>query len=46
MTEYRFDPGLGKHGNLALARYNVTARMDASDTPVTSAESMPMAARG
>ena len=46
VTEYRFDSSLGKHGNLALARYNVTAPMDASDTPVTSAESMPMAARG
>ncbi len=37
VTEYRFDPAKGKSGNLALVRYNVTAPMDASDTPVTRA---------
>ncbi len=46
VTEYRFDAAAGKGGNLKLVRYNATAPMDASDTPVTSACEPITAARG
>lgn len=46
VTEYRFDPKLGKAGNLALARYNVTAPIEQEDTPVTRAPDPVVAARG
>ena len=46
VTEYRFDPAKGPSGNLSLVRYNATAPMDASATPVTSAKEMPTGVRG
>lgn len=46
ITEYRFDPASGKDGNLVLARYNVTAPVEQSDVPVTSAPDKMVAARG
>ena len=46
ITEYRFDPAAGKDGNLVLARYNVTAPMEAEATPVTQAPDKMVAARG
>lgn len=46
ITEYRFDPSAGRDGNLVLARYNVTAPMEAQATPVTQAPDKMVAARG
>lgn len=45
ITEYRFDPGGGRDGNLVLARYNVTAPM-AGEIPVTDEPDAMVAARG
>ena len=36
LTEYRFDPGIGKDGGLRLKRYNFTAPLEEEGTPVTS----------
>lgn len=47
ITEYRHDPHAGKDGGLVLARYNVTAPMEAEgDTPVTSEPDAMVGARG
>lgn len=46
ITEYRFDPAIGRDGGLVLARYNVTAPMDDQQTPVTAAPDEMVAARG
>ncbi|HUQ13714.1 MAG TPA: histidine phosphatase family protein [Novosphingobium sp.] len=46
ITEYRFEPAAGKDGNLALARYNVTAPLEHDATPVTDAPDEMVAARG
>ncbi|MCA1661965.1 MAG: histidine phosphatase family protein [Novosphingobium sp.] len=46
ITEYKFDAGAGKDGNLVLARYNVTAPMEEEATPVTAAPDKMVAARG
>jgi broad specificity phosphatase PhoE len=46
ITEYRFDTGAGKDGNLVLVRYNVTAPVEQSDVAVTSAPDKMVAARG
>lgn len=46
VTEYRLDPAAGKDGVLMLSSYNVTAPMEAQDTPVTSAPDALVAARG
>ena len=46
VTEYRFDPNMGKDGNLALVRYNATAPMEAEHMPVTRARDPIVAARG
>ena len=45
ITEYRFDPAIGRDGNLVLARYNVTAPMR-GDVPVTREPDAMVAARG
>jgi broad specificity phosphatase PhoE len=45
ITEYRFDPGLGQDGGLALARYNFTAPLEEAGTPVTDAPDANVAAR-
>lgn len=46
ITEYRFDPDLGRDGGLKLARYNVTAPMEYARTPVTAEPDAMVAARG
>lgn len=46
ITEYRFDPSVGKTGNLILTRYNATAPVEEGDTPVTRAPDPVVAARG
>ena len=46
VTEYRFDPDAGKHGNLVLVRYNATAPMEDERAPVTRARDPIVAARG
>lgn len=45
ITEYRFDPAIGRDGNLVLSRYNVTAPMK-GDVPVTREPDAMVAARG
>ena len=46
ITEYRFDPSLGKNGKLVLTRYNVTAHLQQEHMPVTRAPDPVIAARG
>ena len=46
ITEYHFDPSMGRNGNLRLVRYNATAPMEAADARVTDAPDPPVAARG
>ncbi|MDB5689714.1 MAG: histidine phosphatase family protein [Sphingomonas bacterium] len=46
ITEYRFDPSIGQHGGLKLARYNVTAPVEASHVEVTSAPEPIQGVRG
>ena len=46
VTEYRYEEEAGKTGKLVLQRYNATAPMRASETPVTSAVDVHAAARG
>lgn len=46
LTEYRFDPAVGKGGALVLTRFNETAALDASGTPVTHAREAVVGARG
>ena len=45
ITEYGYDPTVGKSGNLRLLRYNITAPV-AQETAVTSAPDPVVAARG
>ena len=45
VTEYAFDPALGKGGGLALRRYNVVAPLERAGAPVTDAPDAPVAAR-
>ncbi len=46
ITEYRFDPAIGRDGGLVLSRYNVTAPLEEDHTPVTAAPDKMVAARG
>jgi broad specificity phosphatase PhoE len=46
ITEYHFDPSIGRDGALALARFNVTAPMEEEATPVTAEPDHMVAARG
>jgi broad specificity phosphatase PhoE len=46
ITEYRFDPSAGQNGGLKLARYNITAPVEASDVAVTSAPEPIQGVRG
>ncbi|MBY8820819.1 histidine phosphatase family protein [Sphingomonas colocasiae] len=46
VTEYRFDLAHGRHGGLALVRYNETAPVEQGAAPVTSAPDPIVAARG
>jgi broad specificity phosphatase PhoE len=45
VTEYRFDPGLGRHGALRLARYNFVAPLRREGAPVTAEPDAGVAAR-
>lgn len=46
VTEYRFEPSAGKHGNLLLVRYNASAPVSEQAVPVTAAADQPVVARG
>jgi broad specificity phosphatase PhoE len=46
ITEYRLDAASGRDGKLVLARYNVTAPLTETATPVTAAPDKMVAARG
>lgn len=46
ITEYRFDPLIGRDGGLALVRYNETAPLEFHAAPVTSLPDQIVAARG
>lgn len=46
VTEYRFDPAVGRDGGLVLVRYNETAPVEESPVAVTSAPDPIVAARG
>jgi len=46
ITDYVYDPDLGRDGGLRLARYNVTAPMEEEATPVTRAPDAIAGARG
>ena len=46
VTEYRFNPGAGKDGQLELAAYNLSAPLIEAATPVTAAPDEMVAARG
>ncbi|CAN7570804.1 histidine phosphatase family protein [Duganella sp. LjRoot269] len=43
ITEYRYDPGAGKHGKLVLVRANFVAPLEESGTPVTHQPDLPAA---
>jgi probable phosphoglycerate mutase len=45
VTEYRFDPAVGKDGHLILHRYNFVAPLEIAGTPVTAEPDAPVAAR-
>jgi broad specificity phosphatase PhoE len=45
VTEYRFDPSLGKDGHLALHRYNFVAPLERAGAAVTAEPDAPVAAR-
>ena len=45
VTEYRFDPDLGKHGGLVLHRYNFVAPLEEAGAPVTSEPDGKVASR-
>lgn len=43
ITEYRFDPSVGKHGKLMLTQANFVAPLEAAGTPVTHQPDLPAA---
>lgn len=43
ITEYRFDPTVGKHGKLMLAQANFVAPLEETGTPVTHQPDLPAA---
>ena len=45
VTEYGYDPALGRTGGLALRRYNFVAPLERSDTPVTAEPDVQAGAR-
>jgi 2,3-bisphosphoglycerate-dependent phosphoglycerate mutase len=45
VTEYRLDPGHGRHGGLRLHRYNFVAPLEREGAPVTAAPDADVAAR-
>jgi 2,3-bisphosphoglycerate-dependent phosphoglycerate mutase len=45
VTEYRFDPALGRHGGLRLHRYNFVAPLEREGAPVTAEPDAAVAAR-
>lgn len=46
VTEYRYDPNIGKQGGLALVRYNATRPIEAQSEEVTSEPDPIVAVRG
>lgn len=46
VTEYSFDPSIGKGGKLALTRYNYTVPLTNEAVPLTAAKDAPAGARG
>jgi broad specificity phosphatase PhoE len=45
ITEYRFDPTVGKHGKLMLMQANFVAPLEQTGTPVTHEKDQPAAAK-
>ncbi len=45
VTEYRFDPSVGKDGHLVLHRYNFVAPLERAGAPVTAEPDAPVGAR-
>jgi hypothetical protein len=45
VTEYRLDPSIGEHGQLALHCYNFVAPLEEAGAPVTSEPDAKVAAR-
>ncbi len=43
LTAYEFDPGLGKHGKLALRRFNFVAPLEEAGAPITREPDVPVA---
>jgi len=43
VTLYEFDPQLGRHGRLALRRYNFVAPLEAEGAPITTKKDVPVA---
>ena len=46
VTEYRFDPSVGKAGKLVLVRYNYTVPLTDEAVPLTVAKDAPAGVRG
>lgn len=46
VTEYSFDPSIGKAGKLALIRYNYTVPLTDEAVPLTAAKDAPAGVRG
>jgi broad specificity phosphatase PhoE len=46
VTEYRFDPGIGRDGGLALQSYNVTTPVERNDVDVTAEPERTAGVRG
>lgn len=46
ITDFRFDPAVGRSGGLVLARYNVVAPMEEEATPVTKSPDAIAGVRG
>ncbi|MGK2909361.1 MAG: histidine phosphatase family protein [Sphingobium sp.] len=46
ITEYAYDPDIGRDGRLSLVRYNITAPLVQEDTAVTRAPEAIVASRG
>jgi broad specificity phosphatase PhoE len=45
VTEYAFDPTLGRHGKMALRRFNFVAPLEDAGAPVTREKDVPIAPR-
>ena len=45
VTEYAYDPAMGRDGGLALQRYNFVTPLERADTPVTAEPDVQAGAR-